>query len=140
MSAATQPPAPTTTPEPPGAATPMPAALGGVLSVLRKLIDYGKRLAGTLHQRASAPGFAVFVKPFGTTDLAAILARITAGLRRAAALEAALLQRAARGKDLTTAPLRAPAARTPRPARQAAPFADLSRSSILDICIALRKG
>ena len=102
----------------------MPAALGGVLSVLRKLIDYGKRLAGTLHQRASAPGFAVFVKPFGTTDLAAILARITAGLRRAAALEAALLQRAARGKDLTTAPLRAPAARTPRPARQAAPPAD----------------
>jgi hypothetical protein len=99
----------------------MPAALGRVLSLVRKLIDYGKQLAGTVQQRATAPGFALFAKPFGTADLAVILARITNGLRRAAALEARLCQRAARGQDLTPAPIRLPATRGPRPARPAAP-------------------
>ena len=85
--------------------------------LVRKLIDYGKQLAGTVQQRAAAPDFALFAKPFGTADLAAILARITNGLRRAAALEARLCQRAARGQDLTPAPIRMPAARGPRSAR-----------------------
>jgi hypothetical protein len=59
--------------------------------------------------------------PFGTADLAAILARITNGLRRAAALEAALCRRAARGRDLTPSPVRLPDARGPRLALQSAP-------------------
>jgi hypothetical protein len=99
----------------------MPTRIGRVLNVLRKLIDYGKHLAGTVQQRATAPGFTFFAKPFGTADIALIIARITNGLRRAAALEAELLQRAARGQDLTTTPFRRPAIRTPGPARQVAP-------------------
>jgi hypothetical protein len=121
MSAATQSPAPIPDPDPPRASTPMPAAIGRVLGVLRKLIDYGRQLAATVQQRAATPGFALLARPFGTADLATILARITSGLRRAAALEARLIGRAARGQDLAPTPIRTPAARTPRPARPAAP-------------------
>ncbi len=122
MSAAdTEVPAPTTDPDPHRATPGMPAALGRVLSVVRKLIDYGKQLASTLQQRATSPDFHLIARPFGTGDIAAILARITNGLRRAAALEARLTQRAARGRDLTVAPIRLPAARGPRPAQQVAP-------------------
>ena len=94
----------------------MPAAIGRVLSVVRKLIDYGKQLAGTVQQRATAPGFARFAARFGTADVAAILACITNGLLRAAALEARLCQRAERGQDLRPPPIRLPAIRrhTPR--------------------------
>jgi hypothetical protein len=84
------------------------------------LIDYGKHLADTLQQRAVAPGFARFAKPFGSADLAVILARITNGLRRAVALEARLARRAARGRDLVPAPIDRPATRGPRAARQPA--------------------
>jgi hypothetical protein len=121
MPAAAHLPGPTSDPDPSWDATPAPPALNRVLSVLRRLIDYGKQLAATIQQRATAPGFALLAKPFGTADIAVILARITAGLRRAAALEATLNQRAARGQDLTPPSIRAPAARTPRPARQPAP-------------------
>jgi hypothetical protein len=99
----------------------MPAAIGRVLSVVRKLIDYGKQLADTLQQRATAPGFAQFASRFGTADVAAILACITNGLLRAAALEARLCQRAERGRDLTPPPFRQPAIRAPHPARQVEP-------------------
>ena len=91
-----------------------------LLSLIVQLIDYGKQLAATVQQSAAAPGFARLARPFGTADIAVILARITAGLRRAAALEAALIRRAARGQDLTPPPIRVPAARAPRPARQVA--------------------
>jgi hypothetical protein len=96
----------------------MPTAISRVLSLVRQLIDYGRQLAGTVQSRAAAPGFALFARPFGTADLAVILARITNGLRRAAALEARLCQRAAHGQDLTPPPIRLPAARGPRAARQ----------------------
>ena len=121
MSTAIPPSAPTTNPDPARAAPTMPAALGRVLSLVRKLIDYGRQLAGTVQQRAAAPGFVLFARPFGTADLAVILARIADGLRRATALEARLCQRAARGRDLTPSPVREPAACGPRPARQVAP-------------------
>ncbi len=84
----------------------MPAALGRVLNVVRRLIEIGQQLIATVHQRAAAPDFWLFAKPFGTADIALIIARITGGLRRAAALEAALCQRAARGKDVTPSPFR----------------------------------
>jgi len=124
MSAAAQTPAPTTAPDPPRAATDTPSRIGRVLSLVRKLIDYGKQLATTVQQRAATPGFASFARPFGTADLAVILARITNGLRRAAALETRLSQRAACGRDLAPTPIRLPAARDPRPARQATPPED----------------
>ncbi len=118
MSAAVQTSAPTTDPDPPRAETPVPIAIGRVLNVVRRLIDYGKQLAATVQQRATAPGFALIAGPFGTTDLAVILARITAGLRRAVALEARLCLRAACGRDLTPTPIPLPAACTSRPARR----------------------
>ena len=121
MSDATHSPTEPTDPDPPRAAPPMPAALNRVLSLVRRLIDFGQQLIATAHQRAAAPDFAFFAKPFGTADLAIILARITAGLRRAAALETALCQRATRGQDVTPSPTRMPAARKPRPERQVAP-------------------
>jgi hypothetical protein len=99
----------------------MPAAIGRVLGVLRKLIDIGRQLAGAVQQRAAAPGFALFARRFGTADLATIIARITNGLRLAAALDARLCQRAARGKDLTDSPMRMPATRAPRAAVQSVP-------------------
>ena len=99
----------------------MPSRIGRVLNLVRRLIDYGRQLAATVHQRAAGPDFAHFARPFGTADLAVILARITDGLRRAAALEATLCRRAARGQDLTPSPIRVPAAHGPRPARQVAP-------------------
>ena len=83
-----KPPAPTPEPDPPRAAADMPSRLGRVLNLVRKLIDYGKQLAATVQQRAATPGFAFLVRPFGTADIAVILARITRGLRRAAMLEA----------------------------------------------------
>jgi hypothetical protein len=113
MSAAAQASGPTTAPDPHRADEAVPAALGRVLRLVRKLIDYGRQLAATVQQRAAAPNFALFARPFGTADLAAILARITAGLRRAAALEERLCRRAARGRDLTVASVRLPVPRAP---------------------------
>jgi hypothetical protein len=107
--------------DPPGAGTDTPSRIGRVLGVLRKLIDYGRHLATVVQQRAAAPGFSLFARPFGTADLALILARITAGLHRAATLESRLCQRAARGRDLTPASVRLPAPHQPRPPRQLAP-------------------
>ena len=120
MSADAQAPVPTTSPDPPRPGPAVPAAIGCVLRLVRKLIDYGKEIAGSLQQRAGTPGFARFARPFGTADLAIILARITNGLRRAAELEARLCRRAARGQDLLAAPVRLPAPRGPRAARQVA--------------------
>jgi len=121
MSSEAQTSAPITPHDPPRADVPMSTALGRVLSLVRRLIDYGKQLATKVHQRATAPDFAHFARPFGTADLAVILARIAAGLRRAVMLEARLCQRAARGQDLTMGPIRMPAIRVPGVARQVAP-------------------
>ena len=118
MSADAPAPTPTTEPDPHRAGAGVPGAVGRVLLLVRRLIDYGKQLAGTMQHRATAPGFAWFARSFGSADLAVILARITAGLRRAAALEALLCARAARGRDLTPSPIRLPA---PRSGRKAAP-------------------
>ena len=120
MSAALKLPTPTTEPDPPRAGADMPRRLGRVLNLVRKLIDYGKQLAATVQQRAGTPGFAFLVRPFGTADIAVILARITCGLRRAAMLEAKLCKRAERGRDLTVPPIRLPAIRVPGAAREAA--------------------
>jgi hypothetical protein len=88
---------------------------------VRKLIDYGKQLATTVQQRAGAPGFAFLARPFGTADIAVILARITCGLRRAAMLEARLSRHATRGRDIALAPIRLPTIRVPGGTRPAAP-------------------
>ena len=87
MSAATAPQS-TSQPDPP------PSRSGRLLSLIRKLIDYGTALAATVRQRvASDPIFAR--TGFGTADLAVIFARIVHGLHLARALEARVLRRAA---------------------------------------------
>ena len=79
-----------------------------VLALVRKLIEYGRELAATVHQRAAADRhFAI--SGFGTHDIALVVAMITRGLNRAIALEARIIQLSQR-----------PPAR-PRPARQASP-------------------
>ncbi len=91
-----------------------PTGLDRLLSVVRWLIGYGKELAAAIHQRATEADFAIVACRFGTIDLALILARITRGLRRAAALETALLARQAKGQeDAPAATIRMPAG--PRP-------------------------
>ena len=95
-----------------------------VLSLLRKLIDYGQELARTVQQRAAAGTLLTIALQFGTRDMALILARITRGLRLANALETRLVSRPVRA-DADPAPVRMPAERDGPRARQAAPRATL---------------
>jgi hypothetical protein len=87
--------APTNPPDPPPdrAAGNSSTRTGRLLGLVRKLIDYGKHLAGTLQNRPSAETLFSITRNFGTISIAVILARITRGLRIAAALEARLANR-----------------------------------------------
>ena len=92
MSAAAE--APTLPAQPAPAAAEQPTRSGRLLSLVRRLIDYGRELAATIRQRtATEPVFALSC--FGTIDLAVIFTRIARGVQRANALEARVLQRAA---------------------------------------------
>jgi hypothetical protein len=68
-----------------------PSRTGRLLTLIRTLIDYGRHLAAALQKRNSATDLADISRPFGTIDIGEILARITRGLLRAAALEARLI-------------------------------------------------
>jgi hypothetical protein len=85
-----------------------------VLCLVRCIIDFGRSLADNFRQ-GTITGFDFSFRAglFGTTDIPQILLRIARGLRRAAALEALLLARAQRGRDLKTAPLRTCVPRLP---------------------------
>ena len=91
------PPTSETTPPDPhqdhaGVVAAAPSRSGRLLGLVRKLIDYGFELANTLRQRAAANNVGAMARPFGTTDLAVIFARITRGLRLAGALEERLVR------------------------------------------------
>jgi hypothetical protein len=128
MSAASPAAAPTDRPDPhqdrPAAGA--PSRTWGLLGLLRKLVDYAKEFASTLHQRATAPDFYLVARRFGTADLALILARITRGLHLAGALEARLLRRADDEKNAAPVPpapapaVRDPSLRQPRATQPAA--------------------
>jgi hypothetical protein len=90
---------------------PKPSRASGLLGLVRQLIDYGRQLATTLRGNPH---------PFGTSEIALILARITRGLLRAEALEARIIRTAAR-LDAEPAPPRAPSHRQSSPARAATP-------------------
>jgi hypothetical protein len=96
-----------------------PSRFRRVLDVVRKLIDYGKELATTLQRRAITD-LAAVTRPFGTSDIGLILARITRGLLLANALEARVVALAAR-PAAPPRPARAPAQRAPRAAPAARP-------------------
>ena len=85
MSAAATTPTPTTE----------PSRAGRLLNLVRKLIDYGKELAAALRHHSATIDLASVTRPFGTRDIALILARITRGLHRANALEARVVRNAA---------------------------------------------
>jgi hypothetical protein len=89
---------------------PKPSRVSGLLGLVRQLIDYGRQLAATLRGNPH---------PFGASDIALILARITRGLLRAEALEARIIRTAAR-LDAEPAPPRAASHRQMRPARPTA--------------------
>ena len=100
---------------------PAPAPLPRVrclLGLVRTLVAYGTTLLATLQQRSSPHRCALAIMTFGTRDLARIIARITCGLQRAAALEARLERYVARGQDLPVPelPLRLSAPRAPQDA------------------------
>jgi hypothetical protein len=104
-----------TSPDP--ASPPSPAAR--LLNAVRKLIDYGKQLAASLHQGSIT---SVVANAFGTADIALILARITQGLHRALVLEERIVRTAAR---LDADPRSKPAssARAPHASRPPTPRA-----------------
>jgi hypothetical protein len=93
---------------------------GGVLSLLRKLIDYGQQLARTVQERTAARAIFLVAVNFGTGDMALILARITRGLRLAQALETRLAKRPVR-LEVSATSARAPAERAKRTARRTEP-------------------
>jgi hypothetical protein len=88
------------TPDPPSATAAERAARpsrgGRMLSLLRKLIDYGQDLVRSVQQRAAAGTLVSIALHFGTLDAAVILARIARGLSLANALEARLIIRPVR--------------------------------------------
>jgi hypothetical protein len=91
------------------APAPNPSRVGGLLSLVRRLVDYGTFLADTIrrHGLGNHPSF--HGRQFGTTSITLILARIARALLRAAALEARLL----RSASSLDAPPRPPRARPP---------------------------
>ncbi|MEJ0018880.1 MAG: hypothetical protein WDN25_20430 [Acetobacteraceae bacterium] len=96
---------------------PRPSRLGPLLALVRRLIDYGRDLAASLRQPATADLLPIS-RAFGTRDIALILARITRGLLMAGALEARLLRRGAyldAPPDTPRTPRATPAEPTPAP-------------------------
>ena len=109
------------------------------LSLLRKLIDYGQELARAVRERTTAATLFTVAVHFGTRDFALILARIARGLRLAQALEARLVSRPVRETVVPT-PVRVPADRATRSARQAAPRPGLpDMPTAEEIAAALRR-
>ena len=104
----------------PDGAAPDGAATGQarqLLSLLRRLIAYGQELVSTLRRQPFGPPTFEFALPFGTINVALILARVMRGLAIAAALEDRLVRNARR---LDRRPARA-AAETPRRSPRATP-------------------
>jgi hypothetical protein len=103
-----------TSPGPTADETDTPSRTGRLLSLVRKLIDYGRELAASLSQHSRTMDLAPVMRAFGTRDIARILARITCGLLRAQALEDKVLHDAAR-LDTEPQPNPQPAASTRSP-------------------------
>ncbi|HXA22344.1 MAG TPA: hypothetical protein VNW90_08590 [Acetobacteraceae bacterium] len=105
--------------------TDAPTSTGHLLRLVRALIDYGKQLATTLQQRTASTSLTAITRNFGTIDIGEILARITRGLLRAAALEARLDQRPP-PRHAAPAAVTAPSHRQPRTAPRLDPSASAS--------------
>ncbi len=96
-----------------------PSRSGLLLSLIRRLIDYGRELAATIKQQTAADPNDVRGR-FGTIELALIVRSIARGLLLANALEARVLQRAA-FLDKPPRPRQARPRAAPRPRAPAEP-------------------
>jgi len=97
-----------------------PSRAARLLSLVRKLIDYGKAAAHTLQQRAAEAHPHLLALHFDTADIPLILARFARGLRLAAALEARLISHPPQENPPTPVNA-APNAAAKRPQRTARP-------------------
>jgi hypothetical protein len=93
--------------------TNQPGCTARLLGIVRRLIDYGRRLTGTLQQNPTTYEPHAYQHKFGTADITLVLRRIARGIMLALALEARLLTRVDRPQ-----PSPAP---TGRPAPDAGP-------------------
>ena len=106
LEAATGPVSPPTPPSPGQAA---PAAILRVLSIVRLLISHGQQLVLRLQRAAQDPDVVEDAwHRFFSRNIPLILSRLAHGLKLAAALEARLARRAARGLDMPKPPARRP--------------------------------
>ena len=103
---------------------------GRLLGLVRALIDYGRQLATTLQQRTASTKLTDITRNFGTIDIGEILAHITRGLLRAAALETRLDQRLP-PRHAAPAAVSAPSHRQPRTAPQVDPSASAAEPRIV---------
>jgi len=81
---------PDLSPQPGPTAEAAPSRFGRVISLVRRIIDYGKQLAASLQDPTPATDLDKVARTFGSYDFSQILASIIRGLQRAAALEAKL--------------------------------------------------
>jgi hypothetical protein len=86
---------------------------GRLLSLVRKLIDYGTQLAASFRQRPAPNDPRHLTRLYGTSDIAVILARIAQGLLRARLLSEKVTSTATR-LDHEPPPNPAPSPRTSR--------------------------
>src|ERR1700733_7344529 len=98
----------------------------GLAGLLRRVFTYGKTLTGAVRLRSACPEFPRLAKPFGTTDLQHILARINSAMGRILLLEDWFLRQAGLGRAVVPPRVRNtrdPAPREPRQPRPARPDA-----------------
>ena len=91
-------------PDRPGQTMParsIPARIAALLHTVRVMLGYGRHLAATAEHRSASTDFNAVAVCFGTRRLYAILAHLQRGILRAIALERVLLERAARGLDIS---------------------------------------
>jgi hypothetical protein len=111
--------------------TNQPGRTARLLGMVRRLIDYGRKLAGTLHNNPAALEPAVIQHKFGTADMKLILRRITRGILLAVALQAKLIARIEHPEP-APAPTSDPEPDAPsrhRPKRAARPNPDARRAA-----------
>jgi hypothetical protein len=116
----------------PAADTHSPTSTGRLLRLVRALIEYGRQLATTLQQRTASTNLTDITRNFGTIDIGEILARITRGLLRAAALEARLDRRRP-PRHAAPAAISAPSHRQPRTAPHLDPCASAAEPRIVHL-------
>jgi hypothetical protein len=98
---------------------PPPSRSGRLLTLVCKLVDYGRHLVATLGQSTVPADAPSLVRAFGTSDIPLILARIANGLLRARHLEEKINRTAARIDAEPPKPVRPRSPRTRR--REAQP-------------------